>query len=70
MRAKSDFYHSQNRKLRQQIDDNEKALYNRRPRQREEFNSTGSSSSNDDSGQSNWEIGLFCNIFDFFKGMR
>lgn len=40
-----------NRKLRQQIDDNEKALYNRRPRQREEFNSTGSSSSNDDSGQ-------------------
>uniref|UniRef100_A0A915MG10 Uncharacterized protein n=1 Tax=Meloidogyne javanica TaxID=6303 RepID=A0A915MG10_MELJA len=38
-----------NRKLRQQIDDAEKALYNRRQRPREDYNSTGSNSSSDDS---------------------
>uniref|UniRef100_A0A1I8C0P5 Uncharacterized protein n=1 Tax=Meloidogyne hapla TaxID=6305 RepID=A0A1I8C0P5_MELHA len=38
-----------NKKLRQQIDDAEKALYNRRQRPREDYNSTGSNSSSDDS---------------------
>lgn len=40
-----------NRKLRQQIDDTEKSVYNRRQRHRDEYHSTGSNSSNDDSLQ-------------------
>jgi hypothetical protein len=70
-----------NRKLRQQVEDSEKALYNnRRQRQRDDYNSTGSSSSNDDAAQSKsfnnkkyWmqrdrQNSAICQIAYLFKG--